>query len=98
MRTSLMLYGVALMLGVSGLSPQESSRRCSRLRLTFSSWPRDLVEIWAVTTWAISYARNKFVHEQYLPLPQDTLDMAVRLLNDFQRVTAVQRLNPPSAT
>ena len=64
----------------------------------FKDLPRDLVELWAVTTWAIWFARNKFVHEQYLPPPQDTLDMAIRLLNDFQRVTAMQRLNPPNAT
>ncbi|GMY05014.1 putative ribonuclease h protein, partial [Fagus crenata] len=63
----------------------------------FQELPRELMEIWAVTTWAIWYARNKFVHEQYLPLPQDTLDMVVRLLNDFHRVTAVQRLIPPDA-
>uniref|UniRef100_A0A2N9HCL8 Reverse transcriptase domain-containing protein n=1 Tax=Fagus sylvatica TaxID=28930 RepID=A0A2N9HCL8_FAGSY len=47
----------------------------------------EVVELWAVTAWAIWYARNKFVHEKCLPMPQATIDMAMRLLNDFKRVT-----------
>ena len=55
----------------------------------FQTMSREVVELWAVTAWAIWYARNKFVHENFLPTPQATIDMAIRLLNDFKRVTAV---------
>ncbi|GMY09850.1 hypothetical protein FCV25MIE_05089 [Fagus crenata] len=48
------------------------------------------VEIWSVTVWAIWYARNKFLHENVLMCPQTILEMGMRLLNDFQRVTAQQ--------
>uniref|UniRef100_A0A2N9G6Y2 Uncharacterized protein n=1 Tax=Fagus sylvatica TaxID=28930 RepID=A0A2N9G6Y2_FAGSY len=45
---------------------------------------------WSVTVWAIWYARNKFMHENVLMCPQSVLEMGMRLLNDFQRVTAQQ--------
>ena len=48
------------------------------------------VEIWSVTVWAIWYTRNKFLHENVLMCPQTVLEMGMRLLNDFQRVTAQQ--------
>ena len=48
------------------------------------------VEIWSVTVWAIWYARNKFLHENVLMCPQTVLEMGMRLLNDFQRVTTQQ--------
>ncbi|GMY26919.1 putative ribonuclease h protein [Fagus crenata] len=51
------------------------------------SMSHEVVELWAVTAWAIWYARDKFVHEKCLPMPQATIDMAMRLLNDFKRVT-----------
>uniref|UniRef100_A0A2N9HN71 Reverse transcriptase domain-containing protein n=1 Tax=Fagus sylvatica TaxID=28930 RepID=A0A2N9HN71_FAGSY len=57
----------------------------SKILNTMSS---EVVEMWAAIGWAIWYARNKFVHEKFLPTPQATIDMAIRLLNDFKRVTA----------
>ena len=40
--------------------------------------------------WAIWHARNKFMHENVLMCPQSVLEMGMRLLNNFQRVTAQQ--------
>uniref|UniRef100_A0A2N9IBI9 Reverse transcriptase domain-containing protein n=1 Tax=Fagus sylvatica TaxID=28930 RepID=A0A2N9IBI9_FAGSY len=49
-------------------------------------------ELWAVICWAIWYARNKFIHESLLLPPQQTLDMATRLLRDYQIVKSGQHL------
>ena len=50
------------------------------------------IEIWAATSWAIWYSRNQLVHGHPLPSPQDTIDLASRLLNDFHKVNAVQSM------
>uniref|UniRef100_A0A2N9FDP4 Reverse transcriptase domain-containing protein n=1 Tax=Fagus sylvatica TaxID=28930 RepID=A0A2N9FDP4_FAGSY len=52
----------------------------------------ELSALWAVTCWAIWHARNKFIHENMLLPPQQTLDMATRLLRDYQIVQSGQQM------
>ena len=63
----------------------------------FRDTAREQLEIWAVTSWAIWYSRNQVVHGHPLLSPQDTMDLASRLLNDYHRVTAVQSMAPSGA-
>ncbi|GMY39609.1 putative ribonuclease h protein [Fagus crenata] len=61
-------------------------------RQFFQDMACEMRELWAVTCWAIWYARNKFIHESLLLPPQQTLDMATRLLRDYQIVKSGQHL------
>ncbi|GMY38278.1 hypothetical protein FCV25MIE_33522 [Fagus crenata] len=54
------------------------------------------LELWAVTYWSIWNARNKFVHDAVMIHPSLIFDNAMRLLQDFHRVLAAQRLPSPS--
>ncbi len=57
---------------------------------------RQELEVWAVTCWSIWNARNKFFHEAVMNHPSLIFDNAIRLLQDFHRVLAAQRLPSPS--
>jgi hypothetical protein len=63
----------------------------------FRDTSREQIKIWTVTSWAIWYSQNQFVHGHPLLSPQDTMDLESRLLNDYHRVTAVQSMAPPGA-
>uniref|UniRef100_A0A2N9FNQ8 Reverse transcriptase domain-containing protein n=1 Tax=Fagus sylvatica TaxID=28930 RepID=A0A2N9FNQ8_FAGSY len=70
-------------------TPTHALWTCQYVGSILQTMSCEVVELWVVTAWAIWYARNKFVHENFLPTPQATIDMAIRLLNDFKRVTDV---------
>jgi hypothetical protein len=60
----------------------------------FRDTSRKHIEIWVVTSWAIWYSRNQFFHGHPFPSPQDKMDLASRLLNDFHIVNAMQSMTP----
>ena len=50
------------------------------------------LERWAVTTWAICNARNKFYFQQVQTHPTVILEGANGLLKEYQRLMATQAL------
>lgn len=49
------------------------------------------MEQWAVTSWAIWNARNKFYFERIQTHPKSILDGALGFLDEYQRLVAAQR-------
>ena len=64
--------------------------------LTQSSLTRQELEVWVVTCWSIWNARNKLLHDAVMTHPNLIFDNAMRLLQDFHRVLAPQRIPSPS--
>ena len=44
------------------------------------------MEVWAVVSWAIWNARNRYIFDRKQALPNDTLRGAMTLLQDYQRL------------
>ncbi|GMY17802.1 putative ribonuclease h protein [Fagus crenata] len=57
---------------------------------------RQELEMWVVTCWSTWNACNKLFHEAVMNHPSLIFDNAMRLLQDFHRVLAAQRLPFPS--
>uniref|UniRef100_A0A2N9H1D8 Reverse transcriptase zinc-binding domain-containing protein n=1 Tax=Fagus sylvatica TaxID=28930 RepID=A0A2N9H1D8_FAGSY len=71
---------------------QRMWRKVWKLKIPNKDLTCELSALWAVTCWAIWHARNKFIHENMLLPPQQTLDMATRLLRDYQIVQSGQQM------
>jgi hypothetical protein len=48
----------------------------------------DELEKWAVTTWSLWNARNKFIHEGIQSQPESIVDREASLRSDFQKFSS----------
>ena len=58
---------------------------CEYIQMMVNKLEVNDVEKWAVTTWAIWNARNKYYFEQVQPHPRDIMRQANGFLQEYQR-------------
>ena len=91
-------FGSVRLQGMNGHFAEEKFRNVQIMFKTFFMLFRCLIdrlsqqelEQWAVTTWAIWNARNKYYFEHIQTHPKSILDGAIGFLQEYQRLVAAQ--------